>query len=231
MSQRLVGIIGYSMEVGDDRTGDPKIPHAAVMITYVKAVHAAGGIPVVVPVMEPSDAVSLVQRFDAIVITGGTDVDPARYGAERDPCTWEPDAARDAAEIAVARAAVAADRPLLAVCRGAQVLNVALGGTLIQHVDHHMERDRYNLDVHEVRVEPQSTLRGIVGADRIGTNTLHHQALDRLGPSVRAVAWAPDGTVEAIEVEGAKRVLGVQWHPELMRHRPEHLALFAALAR
>ena len=110
------------------------------------------------------------------------------------------------------------------------MLNVALGGTLRQHVDGHMERDRYNLDVHEVRVDTGRVSAGIVGRDgaaRTRCTTRHSTAL---GGSVRAVAWAPDGTVEAIEVDGAPNVLGVQWHPELLRHRAEHLALFRQLA-
>jgi gamma-glutamyl-gamma-aminobutyrate hydrolase PuuD len=225
----IVGIIGFSVDVGDARTRDPKLIHSAAMTTYVKAVAASGAMPVVVPVLDPRSAPDIVESLDAVIITGGTDVDPARYGAARDERTWEPDFARDEAEIAVARAAVEADRPLLAICRGVQVLNVALGGTLIQHLDHHMDRDRYNEDAHLVRIEPSSRLAHIVGTASLGTNTLHHQAIDGVAPGVRAVAWAPDGTIEAIEVDGALRVLGVQWHPELLRHRPEHLALFRSL--
>src|SRR5689334_13202852 len=143
----LVGIVGYGVNVGDERTADPKIAHSAVMITYVKAVQAAGAIPVVVPVLRPELAADIIGSFDAMIITGGTDVDPAQYRAARDPRTLEPDHERDAAELAIARACVEADHPLLAICRGVQVLNVALGGTLTQHLDAHMQRDRYNLDV------------------------------------------------------------------------------------
>jgi len=225
----LVGIVGYRVDVGDERTSDPKIAHTAMMITYVKAVRAAGAVPVVVPVLDPVDANGLVGSFDGLIITGGTDLDPAHYGAARDPRTLEPDHERDAVEMAVARACVAANHPLLAICRGAQVLNVALGGSLHQHLDGHMERDRYNLDVHEVRLQHGSRLAGIVGAEQIGTNSLHHQCIDRLGEGVRATAFATDGTVEAIEVDAAPNVVGVQWHPELLRHRAEHLALFSAL--
>jgi putative glutamine amidotransferase len=172
----------------------------------------------------PRESNSL-QEFPALVVPGGTVVDPARYGAPRSPRTQEADPHRDAVEIAICQAAVEANRPLLAICRGSQVLNVALGGTLVQHIDHHMRRDLYNGDVHEVTVEPDSVLGSIAGT-RLHTNSLHHQAIDVVARGARAVAHAADGTVEAIEVTGAPRVLGVQWHPELLRHRAEHLALF-----
>jgi putative glutamine amidotransferase len=117
------------------------------------------------------------------------------------------------------------------VCRGIQVLNVALGGTLDQHVDEHMQLDRYNVDAHLVTIEPGSRLAAVVGTTTIGVNTLHHQVLATLGAGVRVVARNEDGHVEGVEVDGAPNVLAVQWHPELLRHRPEHLALFAQLVR
>ena len=228
MTRGFVGIIGYEIGVVDDPEDGVAVPHVAVMDMYAKAVVRAGGRPVVVPVFDTADVAGLVADLDAVIVTGGTDVDPALYGQQRSPRTLDPDHRRDEVEIAVCRAAVAADRPLLAICRGTQILNVALGGTLVQHLDHHMRRDLYNADVHTVTITPDSGLAALVGTE-IGTNSLHHQAIDTVAPGARAVAWAHDGTIEAIEVVGAPRVRGVQWHPELLRHRPEHLALFGAL--
>jgi putative glutamine amidotransferase len=167
---------------------------------------------------------------DALVMTGGGDVDPANYSAVPDSRTTRVDPARDAHDIALCRAAVEADLPTLAICRGSQVLNVALGGSLVQHVDDHFDVARYNVAVHEVDVDPSSRLSSWTGSARVGVNTLHHQAVAVPGARAKVVASATDGTIEGIEVDG-KRVVGVQWHPELMRHRPEHLALFQSLVR
>jgi putative glutamine amidotransferase len=120
---------------------------------------------------------------------------------------------------------------MLATCRGIQVLNVAMGGTLVQHVDEHMRTDRYNQDVHSVEIDPASRLATIVGTETLGVNSMHHQVIDRLGEGVRVVARNHDGHIEAIEIETAPAVLGVQWHPELLRHRDDHLALFEDLVR
>jgi putative glutamine amidotransferase len=171
------------------------------------------------------------------VVTGGGDVDPASYGAAREPRTDRVDPVRDSHDIALCRTAVARDLPTLAICRGCQVLAVSLGGTLVQHVDDHFDVLRYNEVVHEVDVEPSSALarwmqRTESGerleATRVGVNSLHHQAVATTGTDTKVVAYATDGTIEAVEVAG-KPVVGVQWHPELIRHRPEHLALFSRL--
>jgi len=226
-----IGIVALPELIRDPDDHDQML-HYVVAAPYVKAVRKAGALPVVLAFVDPSDPTDvdeLLDSVDAVVITGGCDIDPAFYDAEPDPKlgTLNPD--RDETDLAVARALVARDQPTLAVCRGIQVLNVALGGTLVQHVDEHMRLDAYNLDVHPVTIDAASRLASVVGGVEIGVNTLHHQVIDALGPSVRAVAWNPDGHVEGIEVEGAPHVLGVQWHPELLRHRPEHLALFRSL--
>jgi putative glutamine amidotransferase len=198
----------------------------------VKAVQRAGAIPVVLPVIDPTDAdeiARVLDAVDAVIVTGGCDVEPERYGAIAAPETGPVDARRDDTELALCRALVERDQPTLCVCRGIQVLNVALGGTLTQHVPVHSRDDAYNATVHEVTLEPQSRVAQALGTTTIGVNTLHHQTVATLGPRVRAVGWADDGTIEAIEVDGAPHVLGVQWHPEMLRHRPEHLALFRQL--
>lgn len=223
----VVGIVGHI----DPVTGDEAIAmdHYMATVGYVKAVHRAGATPVILPVVDPADIDGLLDAVDAVVITGGRDVDPAAYGHEVDAQCGPVDPRRDASDLAIARAVVARDFPTLAVCRGIQVLNVALGGTLDQHVDEHMQLDRYNVDAHVVTIDPGSRLAAVVGTTTLGVNTLHHQVLATLGDGVRVVARNEDGQVEGVEVEGAPNMLAVQWHPELLRHRPEHLALFAQL--
>ncbi|HEY1737112.1 MAG TPA: gamma-glutamyl-gamma-aminobutyrate hydrolase family protein [Acidimicrobiia bacterium] len=220
-----IGIVAHPELIRDPDEHDEML-HYVVAAPYVKAVRKAGAVPIVLAVVDTSDIEPLLDSVDGVVITGGCDIDPTTYGAAPDPKLGALNPARDEIDLEVARALVARDQPTLAVCRGIQVLDVALGGTLVQHVDEHMRLDAYNLDVHPVKIEPGSTLATVVGATEIGVNTLHHQVIDTLGPRVRAVARNPDGHVEGIEIDGAPHILGVQWHPELLRHRPEHLALF-----
>jgi putative glutamine amidotransferase len=235
MASGFVGIVGYRVGVVEDPHDGAEVPNIGVTEAYVKAVLRAGRRPVVVPPVDPVDAADLVRDLEAVVLVGGTDVDPAQYGATRSARTMDPDQERDAAEIAICRAAVAANRPLLAICRGMQVLNVALGGTLVQHIDHHRRADLYNQEVHEVKVDAGTRLAHLLGVEErsgtftLGTNSMHHQCVDLLGDGVRAVAWAADGTIEGIEVDGAPNVVGVQWHPETLRHLPAHLGLFRSI--
>ena len=224
----LIGISAHQVLVGD---GDVQTFHEVVSVAYVKAVRKAGGVPVLLPVVDPDDAPGLLERVDGLLMTGGGDVDPASYGADSvDPRTNGVDPSRDARDIALCRAAVERDVPTLAICRGSQVLNVALGGTLHQHVDKHFDIDRYNEFVHDVEVDADSTLSSWLGSTSLGVNTLHHQATATVGADARIVARADDGTIEGVEAIGS-RAVGVQWHPEMLRHRPEHLALFEALVR
>ncbi len=153
-------------------------------------------------------------RLDGLVIAGGPDVDPARYGAERDPRSGPPAPARDAWELALIEAALAAGTPLLGVCRGMQLLNVALGGTLVQHLEGHTEAVGV-FGGHPVKPVPGSLYAGIV-PEETTVPTYHHQAVDRLGTGLVPSAYAADGTVEAVELPADRGwVLGVQWHPEM----------------
>jgi putative glutamine amidotransferase len=225
----IVGIAAHQVLV--DESGF-ELLHFAAAVPYVKAVRRAGAIPVILPVIDPDDRDeldSVLDAVDAVVVTGGCDVEPGRYGATQARETGPIDPVRDATEIALCHAVIDRDQPTLCVCRGIQVLNVALGGTLVQHVPEHSRDDRYNDTVHEVTLDSGSRIAKALGRSSLGVNTLHHQTIERLGDRARAVAWADDGTVEAIEVEGAPHVLGVQWHPEMIRHRPEQLALFQQL--
>lgn len=212
-------------------TDNLEVNHLMTHASYARAVEKAGGLPVVIPELDPDAVDGLLDHIHGIVLVGGPDLDPAYYGEDRWLTTDVASPERDVFDLALAQRCVERDHPLLAVCRGVQVLNVALGGSLHQHQPVHMQRERWNDDVHDVELEPGSRCAATVESLHIGTNSLHHQTIDRLGSGVLAVAHAADGTVEAIEVDGAPRVLGVQWHPELLRHRVEHLALFANLVR
>jgi putative glutamine amidotransferase len=205
------------------RHGEPPHPEMALGMTYLLAIEAAGGMPVVLPPV--GDAEAVLSRLDGICLSGGPDLDPAAYGArERHPELGETEPSLDAFELALARAALASGVPLLGVCRGAQALNVAAGGTLHQHLEGHRQSEAGTLPTHVVQVAPGTRLAHILGAGTLAVNSFHHQAVDAVGSGLRVTARATDGTVEAIE--GAGFTLGVQWHAEAMR---EHLPLFAAL--
>jgi gamma-glutamyl-gamma-aminobutyrate hydrolase PuuD len=203
---------------------------------YGAAVVLAGGSPVLLPATAGSDAEAVTARIDGLLLSGGGDVDPARYGDSASPATRGVDGVRDGVEVELLRGALARDLPVLAICRGAQLLNVALGGTLHQHlpdvtgVDHLHPEPRSFL-AHRVKVEAGSILRQVVGVDQFEVNSMHHQAVDALAPGLRVGARAPDGIVEAVE-DPDRRLLGVQWHPEnLAAAGGAHLALFAWLTR
>ena len=198
---------------------------------------AAGGVPVLLPPV-PGIAAA-VGRLDALVLTGGGDIDPAAYGAAPHPRTGGVSAGRDQAELELLAAALAAGLPVLGICRGLQLLNVARGGTLHQHVadlgtagDSGHTPAPGTFGSHPVRVAPGSLLAGILAADGpLAVATAHHQAIDRLGDGLTATAWAQDGLVEAVELAGGEHhpfVLAVQWHPEAGRDPRLFQALVAA---
>jgi putative glutamine amidotransferase len=211
------------------RHGEPPHPEMALGMTYLRALDAAGAMPVVLPPV--GDAQAVLARVDGVCLSGGPDLDPAAYGVgERHPQLGETEPSLDAFELALARAALAGGVPILGVCRGAQALNVAAGGTLHQHIEGHRQTEPGTVTTHVVDVATRTRLAGIVGAGALGVNSFHHQAVKVLGTGLRAVAYAPDGTVEAIE--GAGFTLGVQWHAEtLVAHLPLFEALVAAAGR
>jgi putative glutamine amidotransferase len=197
---------------------------------YLRAVEAAGGLAVVLAPDGPELAAELLDRLDALVLAGGPDIDPLAYGAvDRDERVGPTDPDVDAVEQALARAADARGLPLLGICRGAQAINVARGGTLHQHLDDHRQTAPANAPAHDVVVVPGSRLAALTGAATLAVNTFHHQAAARVGAGLRAVAHADDGTVEAVEDPARRFLLGVQWHAEGMVDRPEQLALFEGL--
>ena len=201
---------------------------------YVDAVAVAGGCPVLLPAVDPALVEAVVDGVDALVLSGGGDVDPAHYGAERHAETRPADPVRDVFELELVRAARARDLPILAVCRGMQVLNVACGGSLVQHVPDQAQHDHLDITHWDVAANPVSVTAGtvlhdLVGHTQITVNSLHHQACDRVADGFQVSAVDADGIVEAIEHLDRSPVLGVQWHPELLQGEPTHQALFVWL--
>lgn len=198
---------------------------------FVEAVVLAGGVPVVLPVLEPEMAADALDGIDGLLLSGGGDVDPAAYHEDPVPEVEQVDPRRDSFEFALVRAALDTQLPVLGVCRGHQVLNVALGGRLIQHVPHltgvdHQQRGRSGDLIHTVGVDPDSLVAHVLGVDLVGVNTLHHQAVAEPGVDLRVVARSTDDRlIEAVEHPGG-HVIGVQWHPELLTRHPEHRRLF-----
>ncbi len=205
---------------------------------YVEAVLRAGGLPLILPTLAPADVGEVLDDLDGLLLTGGGDVAAWHYGEEVAPEAYGIDAPRDAWELALVAAAmkvpmgpVEGAMPILGVCRGAQLINVAAGGSLIQHLPHitdeqHWQRGRDTEAVHTVDIEPASRLAGIVGTRLLGVNSIHHQAIARVGEGFGAVAWASDGVVEAIERTDDAPLLAVQWHPESLIDLAHHGQLF-----
>jgi putative glutamine amidotransferase len=208
---------------------------------YVTALEMAGLVPIVIPPLANPDAArSIIESVDAVVLTGGEDVDPDLYGQQRNEHSGPPNRLRDQTEIALVLAAREARKPLLAICRGPQILNVALGGTLIQDIPScvpnalpHNSDDERGARVHEVAIEPGSLIAAAVGGTRISVNSLHHQSILEPAPGLKVTARAPDGIIEGVESASADWwMLAVQWHPEEMTDSPEpwDRGIFRALA-
>lgn len=233
MSRPLVAVIGRRSAKVDVLRYTATLAAEAMC----EAVWAGGGEPLVLhgPAADPTaELADRLSRFDGILLPGGADLGPRHYGQEPVPEVTAVVDFQDELDLAVARQVVALDLPTLAICRGMQVLNVALGGTLVQHlasssVDHVDPGGRGEC-IHDVDVAPSGRLRGVVGQDRVPVSSYHHQAIDRLAAGLQVVARADDGCIEAVEHESAD-VLGVQWHPEDTADRvPSDHALFVDLA-
>jgi putative glutamine amidotransferase len=202
---------------------------------YLDAIRRAGGQEAALleaPITD-DEADEIVRRFDGLVLIGGADVDPALYGQEPHADTYGVQHDVDAFDLALARAAVRNGTPTLAICRGVQVLNVALGGTLIQHLPDIDGRDEHrNGVIHEVDLKPGTLVADAMGTARPLCSSFHHQAIDRLAPGLVETGWADDGTIEAVEAESHSWLVGVQWHPEDTAADDEHQqALFDALVQ
>ncbi|HEV2814885.1 MAG TPA: gamma-glutamyl-gamma-aminobutyrate hydrolase family protein [Solirubrobacteraceae bacterium] len=201
----------------------------ALALAYPGAVSRGGGAPVVVPPFAPEDDVeAILERVDGVVLSGGPDIHPCLYGEDEHPELGPVDIGLDRFELGFVRRALERDLPLLGICRGAELMNVARGGTLLQHIDGHRQAEEARVTTHDVRVEEGSRLAEILETTECAVNTYHHQAVDKLGGGVRAVAWAADGVVEGIELAGLDFAVGVQWHAEGLIDEPHQRALFAS---
>jgi putative glutamine amidotransferase len=235
MAKAIIGI-----GAGRVRTGQ-EIISAAVNQRYVEAIQKAGGIPLVIPVgITSSQFTALFSKLDGLLLTGGDDIDPLRYGSEMHPSVGGVDVLRDEMEIDLVKMLLQEKKPFLGICRGFEIINVALGGTLYTHIAeqlpnalHHpcypdLPRDLF---AHTVRIEDRSRLAQILGRTQVEVNSLHHQGIKTLAPGLTACAYAPDGLLEGFEIVDQPFALGVQWHPEELVHIPHMLALFEALVQ
>ena len=230
----LIGVTTSELRRGNlatlQRHSEPIHPEMALGMTYLRAIDRAGGMPVVLPPVGLEATQELISRLDGICLSGGPDLDPDAYGAPERHAQLGPTEPRlDEFELAVARAADERGLPILGVCRGAQALNVARGGTLHQHVEGHRQTESGSTPTHDIAVQPRTRLSGLLRRRELGVNSFHHQAVDRPGDGLRVVAHATDGTVEAIEDRSRRFVVGVQWHAEAMVDTRAHLAIFERL--
>ncbi len=215
--------------------GEPPQQEMALGMRYLQALEAAGAIPIVTPPLPAELAESLLTRVDGVCLSGGPDLDPIAYGERRHQLTGPIESRLDAFELALARAADAAEMPVLAICRGMQVLNVARGGSLHQHLPdvnqgdiNHRQSEPGSETTHRVTIREGSRVARMLGRTQTEVNSFHHQGLARIGDGLVITGRAPDGTVEAIEAMDREFVIGVQWHAETLVARPEQAALFAA---
>jgi putative glutamine amidotransferase len=225
VARPLIGITTYVEEASWSHW---VAPAALIPFSYVRAVERAGGRALLVP---PDDegVEETLDALDGLLLSGGNDVDPTAYGAEPHAATGGVRPERDRAELALLEGALARDMPVLAVCRGSQLLNVARGGDLVQHLPEVVGDEKHRetpgvFSGHGVRVDPGSRLGALVG-ERAPVQSHHHQGFGRVGADLRETAWADDGTLEAVEDPSKRFALGVLWHPE----EGEDAALFEAL--
>ena len=236
----LIGVttseLRLAKQVRRRRHSEPARVEMALGLPYLRAVERAGGLPVVLPPLELDRIAPLLDRLSGVLLSGGPDLDPAAYGGAAHPELGDTEPALDVFEVQLAREADARGLPILGICRGAQALNVARGGTLHQHLPEitdgsivHRQRQPGTEPTHEVRIAEDSGLAAVLGGDRFAVNSFHHQSVDRLGRGLSAVAWADDGVIEGVEGWGESLLLGVQWHAETLVDNPAQLALFRHL--
>jgi putative glutamine amidotransferase len=232
----LVAVPAYPVAPG--RVERWRTAGIAVPVPYLEALRRAGAQEAILAPHEVggADAAAIVAHFEGLLLLGGGDVDPARYGAPPHPAVYGVDPVRDAFETALLAAALRAGIPVLAICRGAQLLNVVRGGTLHQHITddrpgHGIPGTEAGAARHPLRLEPGSRVAAAMGGTEAVCSSHHHQAIDRLGAGLSVTAWAPDGTVEAVEPDAHAWVVGVQWHPEdTAADDPAQQRLFDAFA-
>lgn len=229
-------LIGITAGVRKDNEGNPRVMLGEV---YVTAVLRAGGIPLLIPTGVKDETLDTVRaRLDGIIVTGGPDIEPSIFNGEPHPAIYGIDSRRDSLELNLVRNAVEHGTPILGICRGIQVMNVALGGDLYTHIADQLPGSlrhdtdpahSYDYPAHEVRLEAGSRIESIVGCPTAQVNSWHHQGVHNAAPGTRATGWSPDGLIETIEVQGHPFGLGVQWHPEWMPAVDSMQAIFRAL--
>jgi putative glutamine amidotransferase len=240
-AQPLIGLSTSEMREPERIRHDPRSEPAgrelALGLTYPDAIRRAGAVPVVIPPMDLAGIEPLLDGLWGLCLSGGPDLHPAIYGADPHPALGPTEPELDRFEVALVRAAEARDMPVLAICRGLQVLNVSRGGTLTQDLPtlrpsdvEHRQPQPASTRTHDVTFEPGSLVAACVGVRETAVNSFHHQAVDRLGSGLRAVGWAPDGVIEAIEATDTSFTVAVQWHAESMVGAAEQALLLAAFA-
>lgn len=235
MTQQNQPLIGLTGSLGCNSSGSPVYQ---VGQAYLAAIQKAGGIPLLIPTGLGQAALrAIVQKLDGLLLTGGGDIDPQRFQGKPHPKVYDVSPERDELELSLIKETLSTAKPLLAICRGVQILNVAFGGTLYTHLADQAKnplkhdwfpgypRDKI---AHTVSLKCGSLLHGIFTADEVPVNSLHHQGIARVGNGLEAIGFAPDGLVEALIVKDARFALGVQWHPECLPDDPKMEALFLA---
>ena len=215
------------------RHGEPPQHEMALGLKYLHATEAAGGLPMVVPPLGAAAVAPLLERCSGLLLSGGPDLDPEGYGERAHDQTGPSEPHLDGFELQLAQLALARGMPIFAICRGMQLLNVARGGTLHQHLPdvvgesvEHRQTEPGDQRTHWVRFQTGSRVARVMERKRTKVNSFHHQALSRMGEGLVATGWAPDGTIEAVEATDRDFVVGVQWHAECLVTRPEQAALF-----
>jgi putative glutamine amidotransferase len=237
-SRPLIGVTTSEVRRADKPTdhGEPPQREMTLGLAYLRAIELAGGLPVVLPPLGAEAIPALLEHLDGVCLSGGPDLHPGGYAHEPHPELGPVWPWLDAFEFELARAADERQLPILGICRGAQALNVARGGTLHQHLPdvtdgsiEHRQHAPAGRSTHEVVLQPRTAVARALGGETAAVNSFHHQAVDELGTGLRAVAHAADGVVEAIEAIDRRHYRGVQWHAETLVDRPAHLSLFGGL--
>jgi len=240
-AQPIIGLSTSEMRAPERIRHDPRSEPAgrelALGMTYPEAIRNAGAVPVVIPPMDAGAIEALLDGLSGLCLSGGPDLHPDCYDAEPHAALGPTEPQLDRFEIALVRAAETREMPVLAICRGLQVLNVARGGTLTQDLPsqhpsdvQHRQAQPGSTPTHGVRLEPGSLLARCLGEGELKVNSFHHQAVDRLGAGLRAVGWAADGVIEAVEATDRRFTIAVQWHAESMIRSPEQARLVEAFA-
>jgi putative glutamine amidotransferase len=241
VAHAIIGLTTSEMRSPERIRHDPRSEPAgrelALGLTYPEAVRRAGAVPVVIPPMDAAGIEPLLEGLWGLCLSGGPDLHPAAYDAAPHPALGPTEPHLDRFEIALVRAAEVRGMPVLAICRGLQVLNVSRGGSLTQDLPterpsdvEHRQPQAASTPTHDVRLEPGSLAACCLGATETRVNSFHHQAVDRLGAGLRAVGWATDGVIEALEATDREFTVAVQWHAESMTRSPEQSRLMATFA-